>query len=159
MQDSLANPPQWLQLALTAVVSLIAREGIVKFWNTWLNRKKPASEIHLTEATATEIKVRAHSSAADALGRMMDRLDAAQVTTDGLHETIGRLRSERDEWKMRAELLEIEARSLRDQVDGAYRYVKFLGKHPTDVDKFRVQLKSEKDKERADFIGSDSTKE
>ena len=143
MQESLANPPQWLQFALTAVVSLIAREGIVKFYNTWLNRKKPAADIHKTEAETTEVHVRARSSAVDTLDRMMDRLDGAQVTIDGLYDTINRLRGERDEWKMRAELMEIETKSLRDQVDGAYRYVKFLGKHPTDVDKFRVQMKSE----------------
>lgn len=143
MQDSLANPPHWLQLALTAVVSLIAREGIVKFYNTWLNRKKPAAEIYKTEAETTEVHVRARSSAVDTLDRMMDRLDGAQVTIDGLYDTINRLRSERDEARMREDLLKIEAKSLRDQVDGAYAYVKFLGKHPTDVDKFRVQMKSE----------------
>lgn len=143
MQDVLANPPPWLQTALTIAASLMAREGIVKLYNTWLNRKKPSAEIHLTEATAAEIKVRAHSNAGDALSRMMDRLDGAQVTIDGLYETINRLRSERDELRMRKELLEIEAKSLRDQVDSAYAYVKFLGKHPTDVDRFRVQLKSE----------------
>lgn len=143
MQESILNPPQWLQTALTVVASLVTGGGIVKLYNSWLNRKKPAAEIHLTEATATEIKVRAHSHAGDALARMMDRLDGAQVTIDGLYDTINRLRSERDELRMRKELLEIEAKSLRDQVDSAYAYVKFLGKHPTDVDRFRVELKSE----------------
>lgn len=147
MQESILNPPHWLHTALTVVASLVTGGGIVKLYNSWLNRKKPSAEIHLTEATAAEIRVRAHSSAGDALSRMMDRLDAAQITMDGLHETISRLRAERDDLKMRKELLEIEAKSLRDQVDSAYRYVKFLGKHPTDVDRFRVQLKSEEKRE------------
>jgi chromosome segregation ATPase len=146
MQDILTNPPQWLQTAFTVLASAVTGGGIVKLYNVWLNRNKPAAEIHLTEATAAEIKVRAHSNAGDALTRMMDRLDGAQVTIDGLYDTINRLRSERDEFKMRKELLEIEAKSLRDQVDSAYAYVKFLGKHPTDVDRFRVELKSEEKK-------------
>lgn len=147
MQESIPQVPHWLQTAFTVVASLITGGGIVKLYNTWLNRHKPASEIHITEAQATEIKVRAHSNAGDSLTRMMDRLDASQVTMDGLYETLSRVRGERDEWKMRAELMEIETKSLRDQVDGAYRYVKFLGKHPTDVDQFRVWLKEQESKE------------
>lgn len=99
MQEILAYSPRWLQLALTAIVSLIAREGIAKLWNTYLNRNKPAAE-------TTEITVRAYSQAGDSMGRMMDRLDRAQLTID-------RLRNERDEWEMKAFDLQIELRDSR----------------------------------------------
>lgn len=78
--------PHWIQLALTALASVVSGIGIDKLYNTWLNRKKPAAELHLTEETAAEIKVRAHSTAGDALARMMDRLDVAQATIDKLRE-------------------------------------------------------------------------
>lgn len=144
MQDGVPQAPHWMQYGLGILAAILSGIGIDKLYNSWLNRHKPASEIHVTEATAAEIKVRAHSSAGDALSRMMDRLDAAQVTIDGVRSERDEARCDRDDWKMRAELLEIEARSLRDQVDGAYNYIKFLGKHPTDVDRFRVQLKEGK---------------
>ena len=81
-----------MQLALTAVASILSGVGIDKLYNSWLNRKKPASEIHVTEATASEIHVRAGSTAGDAVIRMLSRLDHAQ-------ETIDRLRAERDSWQ------------------------------------------------------------
>lgn len=91
MQES-ATAPSWLQLALGLVASFFAGGGVYKLLNTWLHRKKPAADIHLTEATAAEIHVRAGSNAGDAIVRFMNRLDEAQVTID-------RLRTERDAWQ------------------------------------------------------------
>ena len=84
--------PHWIQLALTALASVVSGIGIDKLYNTWLNRKKPAAELHITEETATEIRLRSHSTATDIVVKMMDRLDAAQVTID-------RIRGERDAWE------------------------------------------------------------
>lgn len=92
MQDGILNPPAWLQTVLTVLASLMAREGIVKIYNTWLNRHKPAAEVHVTEETATEIRLRSHSTATDLVVKMMNRLDEAQITID-------RVRSERDAWE------------------------------------------------------------
>lgn len=85
-------PPHWIPTALGWLASGVAGGLIVRLWTTWLNRKKPAAEIHVTEATAGEIKVRASSSASDAIMRMMEHLGRAQ-------ETIDRLRAERDAWQ------------------------------------------------------------
>lgn len=106
MQETLANPPQWLQLALTAVAAVLSGIGIDRIYNSWLNRRKPASEIHLTDETAAEVRVRSQSAAGDAVIRMMDRLDTAQLTID-------RLRLERDEWEMKAFDLELELKDSR----------------------------------------------
>jgi hypothetical protein len=91
------NPsfPHWMQLALTALASVLSTIGIDRLYNNWLNRNKPAAEIHVTEATATEITVRASSSASEAVMRMMDRLNTAQGEID-------RLRTERDDWRLQA---------------------------------------------------------
>lgn len=101
MQESFPQAPHWLQYGLGIVAAILSGVGIDKLYNSWLNRHKPSAEIHVTEATATEIKVRAHSSAGDALSRMMDRLDMAQVTIDGLRERLAKaeglaLRAEAD---------------------------------------------------------------
>lgn len=105
MQDSLTSPA-WLQTALGWVASFVTGATIFKLVEVWLNRKKPAAELHVTEATATEITVRSHSTAGDAIIRMMARLDEAQTTID-------RLRSERDEWEMKAFDLQVELKDSR----------------------------------------------
>jgi chromosome segregation ATPase len=91
MQESPAFP-QWIQTAFGWLASGVAGGLIVRLYTTWLNRKKPAAEIHVTEATAAEIVVRASSSAGDAVMRMMDKLASAQATID-------RVRQERDAWQ------------------------------------------------------------
>lgn len=91
MQES-ASIPHWMQLALTALASTLSGIGIDKIYNSWLNRRKPAAEINVSEATATEVRVRAGSSAGDAVIRMMVHLERAQ-------DTIDRLRKERDAWQ------------------------------------------------------------
>lgn len=94
MQESSAFP-QWVQTALGWLAPIVAGGAIHRLITTWQNRHKPAAEVHVTEATAAEITIRAGSSAGDSVMRMMDRLDIAQLTID-------RLRSERDNWRMKA---------------------------------------------------------
>lgn len=84
--------PQWLQLTSSILAGILSGIGIDKLYNTWLNRKKPAAELHVTEETATEIRLRSHSTATDLVVKMMNRLDEAQITID-------RVRGERDAWE------------------------------------------------------------
>lgn len=91
MQESVASLT-WPQLLSGLLASFLAGGTIVKLLNTWLNRRKPSAEVHLTEATATEVVVRAGSAAGDAVVRMMIHLERAQ-------QTIDRLREERDRWQ------------------------------------------------------------
>lgn len=106
MQAGITTSPNWIQLAFGLLASFLAGGGFYKLINTWLNRRKPAAEVHLTEATAAEIVVRTGSSASDAMMRMMDRLDAAQVTID-------RLRGERDDWRMQAVKADDDAKTAQ----------------------------------------------
>lgn len=91
MQEG-AQVPQWLQLTSSILAGIVSGIGIDKLYNTWLNRKKPSAELHVTEETATEIRLRSHSTATDIVVKMMNRLDEAQITID-------RVRAERDSWE------------------------------------------------------------
>jgi len=92
MQESPIVLPHWIQTAFGWVASGVAGGLIVRLYTIWLNRKKPAAEVHLTQASAAEITVKAGSNASDAVMRMMDRLTVAQSEID-------RLRQERDRWQ------------------------------------------------------------
>lgn len=106
MQESPVVLPHWIQTAFGWLASGVAGGLIVRLYTTWLNRKKPAAEVELTQANATEVTVRAYSAAGDAVGRMLDRLDVAQLTID-------RLRNERDEWRLKAVKAEDDARTAQ----------------------------------------------
>jgi uncharacterized small protein (DUF1192 family) len=118
MQESILNPSHWLQTALTIIASLVTGGGIVKFYTTWLNRRRPAAEINVAQATATEITVRAGSTAGDAVVRMLARLDIAQ-------ETIDRLRSERDAWQDQYDQVFVQRDQLTVEVSKLKREVAF----------------------------------
>lgn len=92
MQEGILTPSNWKQTLLGWLASFLVGGGIVKVYITWLNRNKPAAEVHVAEATATEITVRTGSTAGDAIIRFMGRLEQAQASID-------RLRVERDAWE------------------------------------------------------------
>lgn len=77
MQETF-SPPHWLVQALQTLVTLAAGGGILKLYNLWLNRRKPAADVEETEARALEIRIRSQASATDSILKMMDRLDRAQ---------------------------------------------------------------------------------
>lgn len=106
--QSLSTSPTWLQTVLGWIASFLSGVTIIKLVDIWLNRKKPAAEIEVKQATATEITVRSHSTAGDSLARMMDRLDLAQTTID-------RLRDERDNAELRAFDMNVELRASQNE--------------------------------------------
>lgn len=119
MQESISSP-HWVQTALGLLASFLAGGGVYKLVNTWLNRKKPAAEVQLTEATATEVTIRASSSAGEAIMRFMDRLDTAQ-------QTIDRLRKERDDEKLRADKATDDARASELFVEQLHAAARLAG--------------------------------
>lgn len=92
MQEGITASPAWIQTAAQWVVSFLVSGVFLKLLNIWLNRRKPAAEVNVAQATATEITVRAGSTAGDAIMRFMTRLETAQANID-------RLRIERDAWE------------------------------------------------------------
>lgn len=154
MQES-SSPSSWpyaVYVLIAGFLGYVAKHG-VDYIKLFMERRKPHAEIHRTHAESTEIFIRAGVAASDSISRMIEKLEIAQERSQA---TIDRLRMERDAWEReygqefklrkeletRVDLLVIEADSLKDQMEGAYAFIKFLGRHPTDVDKFRVELKS-----------------
>ena len=88
MQDTHAFP-QWAFGVLQTLATLGAGGIILKLIELYLNRRKPTVEATKTEAEATEITIRSHSTAGESMMRIMDRLETALNTND-------RLRKERD---------------------------------------------------------------
>ena len=128
MQESFIASPTWTHTALGLLAALLTGGGIVQFYNSWLNRRKPAAEVQVTEATATEIKVRANASASDAVMRMMDKLSDAQSQIDDL-------RIERDAALLKAAKAEDDAEAQRIfvmQLNAAARLT-VCEHHPTGV--------------------------
>lgn len=100
--------PSWLYLALTSLVSIIAGGGAAHYFNTWLNRRKPAAEVHRSYEEAAEITIRGRAAAAESISRLMDRLERAQNDID-------RLRTDRDDWKGKARLLEFDNEQMKTE--------------------------------------------
>jgi hypothetical protein len=113
MQESFIASPTWTQTVLGWVASFVTGATILKLVTIWLNRRKPAAEVHVTEATATEITVRASSSASEAVIRMMDRLDGAQLTIDSLRSDNAKLKADLGAALLRAANAEDDAKAQR----------------------------------------------
>lgn len=147
MQESFSTSPTWLQTALGWVASFLTGATIFKLIEIWQNRKKPAAEVQVQEATANEIVIRSHSTAGDFIMRMMTRLDEAQGTID-------RLRSERDDWEMKAFDLEIELRDSRNANGQLIAQAKVDNHHIRKQMNF-IEMKNLKD----EYIALDQPKE
>jgi hypothetical protein len=125
MQEGITASPTWIHTAAQWVVSFVVSGGILKLINLWQNRHKPRAEVHLTEESAAEIRVRASSSAGDAIMRFMDRLDTAQITID-------RLRGERDSERLRADQADADAKAAQMFVEQLNRAAKLKGVNLSD---------------------------
>lgn len=125
MQDGLSSSPAWLQSAFGWIASFVAGGTIFKLIDVWLNRKKPAAEVHVTHATAQEITVRSHMTAGEALAKMMDRLDQAQATID-------KVRDESSSWEMKAFDLQMELNQVKKESE---RQIGLLNTEVASMDK------------------------
>lgn len=128
MQESFLSSPTWTHTILGWIASFLSGVTILKLVTVWLNRRKPAAEIHLTEANATEVTIRANSNAGEAVIRMMDRLDAAQITIDQIRAEGNRkeeeLRTQIRFWRNKAEELDgelVDSRQANGLLQARYK--------------------------------------
>lgn len=88
----------WLLLA-----SFFVSGGSVAWYNAWKNRKKPAAEVHESEARTAKsfaevrsLELQSNISAGDAVLRMVQQLTFSQIANEELHKENERLSNEND---------------------------------------------------------------
>lgn len=126
MQDGQAALPHWAFQVLQTLATLGAGGVILKLIELYLNRRKPVVEAKKTDAEATEITIRSHSTAGESMIRMMDRLETASNTNDRLRAERDTANADRDnaQFELRAEKL--KNAQLEDQRTVDEHYIKRL---------------------------------
>jgi uncharacterized coiled-coil DUF342 family protein len=112
MQDTQPSL-SWTQIAFGIVASFIGGGGAYKLFNIWLNRKKPAAEITETEARADKTRAEARKIGAEADVQFNTIIERLHARIDQMQSGVDEIRAERNEYKMRCDLQQIELK-LRD---------------------------------------------
>lgn len=112
MQRAFTDPslslPHLLYLAIAGFIGYFARKGH-NWLGVWLNRNKPAAEIHETQARADKTMAEAAEIRADTLERWLTRVDQMRTKVDALSE-------ERDGLRLKNQLLTIELRMHENDI-------------------------------------------
>lgn len=92
----------WLVVAII-LTSVFGGGGFAAVWTLIVNRKRPAAEIHESEARTAKtlaesrsIELQTNLSAGDAVLRMVNQLAFAQMTIEQKNEVISRLENENE---------------------------------------------------------------
>lgn len=145
MQDTQAAIPHWAFQILQTLATLGAGGLILKLIWIWQNRKKPFVEVKKAEAETTEITIRSHSTAGDAMIRMMNRLEDALKTNDRLRAERDEAGADRDNLAFENQRLSRQNQQLEDQRKVDEHYIKRL----TAANELKLTL-SELDKVKPD---------
>jgi hypothetical protein len=116
LQGELHPSLSWTQIAFGILASFIGGGGAYKLFNVWLNRKKPQAEIHLTDATADKTRAEARKIHAEADVQFNAIVERLHIRIEEMAASAVKVREERDEYKLRNELQQIELRMRDDQI-------------------------------------------
>lgn len=126
MQDTQTALPHWAFQVLQTLATLGAGGVILKLIELYLNRRKPIVEVKKTEAEATEITIRSHSTAGESMMRMMDRLETALNANDRLRGERDTANAERDNAHFELMQEKVRTAQLENQVKMDEHYMKRL---------------------------------
>lgn len=98
--------PTWLQIAFGLVAAFIGGGGTFKLLTFWLNRKKLPAEIHESLARTDKTRAEARKIHAEADVELNAIIERLHLRIDQMQAGIDEIRSERDDWKERAESAE-----------------------------------------------------
>lgn len=103
LQDLSLPSLSWWQLVFWALAAVFGSGTIATLATLWVTRRNRQSDVHVTEATAAEIKIRARVAEGDAIGRYMsllveaqERIDAIRDERDGLQLQVAQLTTEQE---------------------------------------------------------------
>lgn len=126
MQDTQTAFPHWAFQILQTLATLGAGGLILKLIELYLNRRKPIVEVKKTEAEATEITIRSHSTAGESMMRMMDRLETTLNTNDRLRGERDTANADRDNAHFELRQEKLKTAQLEDQRKVDEHYIKRL---------------------------------
>ena len=112
MQDNIFASLSWKQ-ALLSIFTMFGGGAAVKLYSVYLNRHKPAAEVHATEAGADKTRAEARKLNAEADVQFNSIVERLHIRIDEMAKAIDEIRAERDECKLQYELQCIELK-LRD---------------------------------------------
>lgn len=126
--------PHVLYVAVAAFLGYFFRKG--QGWILlWLNRKRPAADLELSEAQADKTRAEARKINAEADVEFSSIVERLHIRIDQMQEAAAKVRAERDEFKMRSDLQKIEL-DLRDREIKKYLAILELNNiKPSDYDK------------------------
>lgn len=162
MREQMDTSPGWLQVALGIVASFLSGGVIVKLYNSWLNRRKPAAEIHLTEETAGGLRVRSSAEASESMMAMMKGLaiaqrnidarvaerDVARLARDTAEEVAAQNYNEAASWKKKHELASIEVDHHLKEIARLHALLVLHSIEYSEADKVRMQRMEQMERER-----------
>lgn len=110
------SSPTGMQFAFYILASFLGGGTAAKLISLWLNRRKPNAEIHETEARAGKTRAEARKINAEADVEFNGIIERLHARIDQMQAGVDVIRDERDEFKMRYELQQIELRLRDDQI-------------------------------------------
>lgn len=116
MQENLYPSLTLKQLVFWTVASFIGGGGSFKLFSLFLNRKKPAAEIHATEAQATKTRAEARKINADADVQFEDIVGRLHARIDQMQQGVDEIRNDRDRFKLQCELHVIDLKMADNQI-------------------------------------------
>lgn len=127
MQPELGASQTWTQSALLLLTSFLTGGVIVKLYNTWLHRKKPKADIHLSEAQTDKTRAEARRIRVQADAEFSATFERLHARIDQMQEEASRCHAERDEYKMRMDLQAIELKMRDDQIKKMKAFIDLKG--------------------------------
>ena len=114
MQETAYPSLSLKQLAFWVVASFLGGGTTYKLATLFLNRKQPAAQIHVTEATALKTRAEGRKINADADVQFSEIIERLHARIDQMQEKVEEMSRERDGIKLRYELQTIEL-TMRDK--------------------------------------------
>jgi hypothetical protein len=121
-------PHSWPSFIWWAIASFAAGGGIAGLVTVYLNRRKPTAEVRKIEAETESLELGYDAARFDLVDRMMGRLDEA-------HDSIERLRRERNGLRDLTEKQRIELEMADYQLKRMSAFIQLKGLHYSDADR------------------------
>jgi len=135
MQGSLDNAsPNWIQIAFGLLAAFVGGGGAFKLLTLWLSRKKLPAEIHESLARTDKTRAEARKINAQATSELDEIIERLHIRVDEMQLKVDEVRDDRDQYKLRCELQQIELKMRDDDIKKLKGILDAKGIKPSDFD-------------------------